>query len=72
MSQKKHPEEPSEVEMRYNIDEVKSLNDHSMNFGEQRIEHLAIARLKHPDEKLLIKVILETFKTVMKMICEDD
>lgn len=61
ISQKKHPSS-EEVQIRYNIDEVKSLNDPSMAFADQRVELMAVARLKHPEDKLLVKVALEKFK----------
>ena len=67
VSQKKHPSK--EVQIRYNIDEVKSLNDPSMPFADQRVELLALARLKHPEDKLLIKVALEKFKSLMAQVC---
>ena len=60
-----HPTDYEQDVIRYNIDEVKSLNDPSMPFNEQRIEILALARLKHPEEKLLIRESLERLKKLV-------
>lgn len=60
-----HPSNYEPDLIRYNIDEVKSLNDPSMPFNEQRIEILALARLKYPEEKLLIRESLERLKKVI-------
>ena len=57
------PKHPVDVDpFKYNIDDYKSLRDSSMPVPQQRVELLALAKLRNPDEKLLIEEALARLK----------